>query len=177
MHVLPEPTPVGEPVRSASAEQDFGTWIKPHWAAMSALARRLSGLADWEDVLQESLSAAWRKRTQFDPDRGTPRNWLLAITADQARKSRRRLRPVPLDGIDGADPDGSNSDRGSLNLDLERAVGALAPRQRLAVTLRYYLGLPVADVATVMGCAEGTAKSTLADARGRIRALLGEDYR
>lgn len=173
MHVLPEPSPVGEPVRSASAAQDFGAWVKPHWAAMSALARRLSGLADWEDVLQESLSAAWRKRAQFDPDRGTPRNWLLAITADQAHKSRRRPRAVPLDGIDGADPDPD----GALNLDLERAIGTLAPRQRLAVTLRYYLGLPVADVATVMGCAEGTAKSTLADARGRIRALLGEDYR
>ncbi len=172
MHVLPEPSPVGEPVRSASAEQDFGAWVTPHWAAMAALARRLSGVADWEDVLQESLSAAWRKRGQFDPDRGTPRNWLLAITADQAHKSRRRPRPVSLDGIDGADADHD----GSLNLDLERAIGTLAPRQRLAVTLRYYLGLPVADVAGVMGCAVGTAKSTLADARGRIRALLGEDY-
>lgn len=173
MHVLPEPSPVDEPARSASAEQDFGAWVTPHWAAMSALARRLSSVADWEDVLQESLSAAWRKRAQFDPERGTPRNWLLAITADQAHKSRRRPRPVPLDGLDGTDPDRD----GTLNLDLERAIGTLAPRQRLAVTLRYFLGLPVADVATVMGCAEGTAKSTLADARGRIRALLGEDYR
>jgi len=154
MHVLPDPSPVDQPARSATVEQDFGAWVKPHWGAMAALARRLSSLADWEDVLQESLSAAWRKRAQFDPDRGTPRNWLLAITADQAYKSHRRPRAVPLDGIDGGD---SERD-GALNLDLERAVGALAPRQRLAVTLRYYLGLPVADVATVMGCAEGTAK-------------------
>ena len=173
MHVLPEPSPVDQPARSATVEQDFGAWVKPHWGAMAALARRLSGRADWEDVLQESLSAAWRKRAQFDPDRGTPRNWLLAITADQAYKSRRRPRPVSLGDIEGAEPGGD----GALNLDLERAVGALPPRQRLAVTLRYYLGLPVADVATVMGCAAGTAKSTLADARGRIRALLGEDYR
>jgi RNA polymerase sigma-70 factor (ECF subfamily) len=140
---------------------------------MSALARRLSGVPDWEDVLQESLSAAWRKRAQFDAHRGTPRNWLLAITADQAHKNRRRPRDVPLDGVEHATP-GSDA---ALNLDLERAIAMLAPRQRLAVALRYSLGLPVADVATVMGCAEGTAKSTLADARGRIRALLGEDYR
>jgi RNA polymerase sigma-70 factor (ECF subfamily) len=173
MHVLPEPSPVDEPARPASAEQDFGAWVKPHWAAMSALARRLSNVADWEDVLQESLSAAWRKRAQFDPQRGTPRNWLLAITADQAHKSRRRPRAASLDGVDRA---AAGSDA-ALNLDLERAIAMLAPRQRLAVTLRYFLGLPVADVATVMGCAEGTAKSTLADARDRIRAALGEDYR
>lgn len=173
MHVLPEQSPVGDPASPVSAERDFATWVRPHWAAMSALARRLSGVPDWEDVLQESLSAAWRKRAQFDPHRGTPRNWLLAITADQARKNRRRPRAVPLDGVENATA-GSDA---ALNLDLERAIAALAPRQRLAVTLRYFLGLPVADVATVMGCAEGTAKSTLADARGRIRTLLGEDYR
>lgn len=173
MHVLPEPPPVGDPATLVSAEQDFDAWVRPHWAAMSALARRLSSVTDWEDVLQESLSAAWRKRTQFDPHRGTPRNWLLAITADQAHKSRRRPQPASLDGVDRA---AAGSDA-ALNLDLERAIAKLAPRQRLAVTLRYFLGLGVADVAAVMGCAEGTAKSTLADARDRIRALLGEDYR
>jgi RNA polymerase sigma-70 factor (ECF subfamily) len=173
MYVLPEPSPVGDPASPASAEQNFGAWVRPHWAAMSALARRLSGVPDWEDVLQESLSAAWRKRAQFDPHRGTPRNWLLAITADQAHKNRRRPRAAPLDGVERA---AAGSDA-TLGLDLERAITQLAPRQRLAVTLRYFLGLPVADVATVMGCAEGTAKSTLADARDRIRALLGEDYR
>lgn len=173
MHVLPEPSPVGDPASPVSAEQDFDAWVRPHWVAMSALARRLSGLPDWEDVLQESLSAAWRKRAQFDPHRGTPRNWLLAITADQAHKNRRRPQAVALEGVEHATA-GSDA---ALNLDLERVIALLAPRQRLAVTLRYFLGLPVADVATVMGCAEGTAKSTLADARGRIRALLGEDYR
>ncbi|HST49226.1 RNA polymerase sigma factor [Jatrophihabitans sp.] len=164
---------MGDPASPASGEQDFGTWVRPHWAAMSALARRLAGVSDWEDVLQESLSAAWRKRAQFDPHRGTPRNWLLAITADQAHKNRRRRRAAPLDGVEHAIP-GNDA---ALSLDLERAIALLAPRQRLAVTLRYFLGLPVADVATVMGCAEGTAKSTLADARDRIRSLLGEDYR
>ena len=173
MYVLPEPSPVGDPAGLVPAGQDFGTWVRPHWAAMSALARRLSSVTDWEDVLQESLSAAWRKRAQFDPQRGSPRNWLLAITADQAHKNRRRPQAASLDGVERA---ATGSDA-ALSLDLERAIARLAPRQRLAVTLRYFLGLPVADVATVMGCAEGTAKSTLADARDRIRALLGEDYR
>jgi DNA-directed RNA polymerase specialized sigma24 family protein len=41
----------------------------------------------------------------------------------------------------------------------------------------YHLGLPVADVAAVMACSPGTVKSTLADARLRLRRELGEDYR
>jgi DNA-directed RNA polymerase specialized sigma24 family protein len=37
------------------------------------------------------------------------------------------------------------------------------------------VGLSVAETAAVMGCAEGTVKSTLADARARLRTLLGVD--
>jgi len=59
---------------------------------------------------------------------------------------------------------------------MERAVCRLPSRQRLAVELHYYLDLPIADVAQVMRCADGTVKSTLSDARARLRTLLGEDY-
>lgn len=151
----------------------FGDWVMPHWQAMAALARRLSDARDWEDVLQESLSAAWRKRAQFDAERGSARNWLLAITADQARKSHRRLRAAPLPG--DQDRPAPATDH-ALQLDVDRAIAALSPRQRLAVNLRYFLGLPVADIAAVMACSEGTVKSTLSDARRRIRGSLGEDY-
>lgn len=152
----------------------FGDWVRPHWASMAALARRLSDTPDWEDVLQEALSSAWRKRGQFDPARGTSRAWLLAITADQARKSHRRVRALPVAGQN--DRPAPPADQ-ALELDLDRAIASLPPRQRLAVNLRYFLELPVAEVAAVMGCSEGTAKSTLSDARRRMRDLLGEDYR
>ena len=74
-----------ERVRADQAE--FGDWIRPHWATMYALAVARSVRGDGEDVLQDALAAAWRKRSQFDSARGSARNWLLAIVADQARKS------------------------------------------------------------------------------------------
>lgn len=55
---------------------------------------------------------------------------------------------------------------------LQRAVGRLSERQRLAVDLVYYVDLPLAEAAQVMGCSEGTVKSTLYDARQRLRTLL-----
>ncbi len=151
----------------------FGEWVRPHWDGMARLARRLAPAGDWEDVLQESLSAAWRKRAQFDAERGTPRNWLLAIVADQARKGHRRIAAHPNLPLEDTAAAGDNV----ADVDMERALTRLTGRQRSAVALYYYLGLPVADVAAVMGCSAGTAKSTLADARQRLRRELGEDYR
>ena len=152
----------------------FGDWVSPHWALMAALARRLSRPADWEDVLQEALSSAWRKRSQFDANRGTARSWLLAIVADHARKSFRGRRPL-LVAEPGETPAVSTDQ--ALGLDLDRAISGLTERQRLAVTLHYYLGLSMTEIAAVMSCSEGTVKSTLSDARKKIRAHLGEDYR
>jgi RNA polymerase sigma-70 factor (ECF subfamily) len=112
-------------------------------------------------------TASWRKRHQFDADQGSVRNRLLAIVA--ARRWR-WLRPVP-------EPDRSirASDEPAVALGLDRAVRSLTHRQQLAINLYYYLGLPVAESAVVMGCTEGSVKSTLSAARGRLRELLAED--
>ena len=163
-----------EVVPDLGSADGFSRWVAPHWSAMARLAARLSDGAGWEDVLQEALATAWRKRAQFDAERGTARNWLLAITADQGRKARRKSsrNSLALALTEAAAVTASERD-----LDVERAIRRLSERQRMAVHLHYYLGLRVVDVAAVMGCAEGTVKSTLADARSRLRTELGEDFR
>lgn len=156
-------------VRVTGERDAFGELVRPHWDVMAALARRLAPSGDGEDVLQEALSAAWRKRAQFDETRGTARNWLLAIVADQAYKGRRRLR-LTAELVD------QPVSASYVDVDLRAALLKLTQRQRTAVALHYYLGVPVADVAAVLGCSAGTVKSTLSDARAKLRALLGEDY-
>lgn len=152
----------------------FAAWLEPHWRGMAILVRRLCPADDWEDVLQETFAAAWRKRRQFDSDRGTARNWLLAIAADQSYKHHRRRVPVPAT-VDGEKPADLRDHDGRL--DLAGAIDRLTERQRLAVTLFYFLRLPVADIAVVMTCSDSTVKTTLKDARTRLRATLGDDYR
>lgn len=163
MRELPVPdAPPAEPGR-------FADWVRPHLPAMGRLAARLAPHTDRDDVVQDALVRAWLKRQTFDGRRGSPSSWLLAITADQAGKARRRLRPVePLD----ADPAGGTDPAAVADVDLTRAVSRLSSRQRLAVDCVYFAGLSVAETAAVMGCAEGTVKSTLADARARLRPLL-----
>jgi len=72
---------------------DFARWVAPHLVAMGNLAARLSGPVSRDDVVQDALTRAWRKRHLYDADRGTPRTWLLAIVADRARRVRQRRRP------------------------------------------------------------------------------------
>lgn len=158
----------------AAGAAEFADWARPSLLAMTRLARRLAPHADPEDIVQESLARAWQKRDLFNPSRGTAGTWLLAITADQARTSRRartRLLRVVDDLADVPDTPSTDAER---DLDIERAIGQLAERQALAVHLHYFVGLTVDETAAVMGCSSGTAKSTLFDARARLRTLLGD---
>lgn len=152
-----------------SSRSEFGDWVRPHWDAMCAVATRFAEPSDRDDVLQNALLLAWRRRAQYDPARGTERGWLIAITANEARKSHRLRRHVELVDTD------VSVDAGGADLDLQRALRRLTKRQRLAVELHYYTGLSVAECAQVMSCAEGTVKSTLAAARDRLRAELEGD--
>ncbi len=153
-----------------TAGQDFDSWVAPHLAVMGRVAARLAPSADRDDVVQEALSRAWRRRGTYDATRGTAAAWLCAIVAGEARRARGRVRPT-VQLVDGP----ALAPATDRDLDLERAVAALSTRQREAVDLHYFAGLTVVETAVVMGCAEGTVKSTLSDARGRLRLLLADD--
>lgn len=158
---------------AGAAERSFEDWIAPHWPAMRRLAERLAGPEHRDDVLQEALVAAWRHRARFDPDRGTVQAWLLGITANHARKTLRSARRGDSARLEDVR---ASRETPATRIDVERAVRALPPRQRLAVELCYFLELSLAEAAVVMSCAEGTVKATLAAARANVRDGLGEGY-
>ena len=159
-------------IRSA---EGFARAVEPHWEAMAAIAARAGDARD--DVLQEALAAAWRRRRSYDPARGGLRGWLLAIAVDACSKHWRNNRHTtqPLDAAQGVVLDAGASRPQAL--DVSRALSSLTKRERLAVDLYYYADLGIDDTAAAMRCTPGTVKSTLASARTRLRAYLGEDYR
>jgi len=180
-----------EPVVTAPDDPiAFGEWLRPHLRPIAYLVARLAPRADRDDVVQDALTRAWVKRRSFDARRGTASAWLLAIAADQARKAWRRTRRHARladagAGIDtgtdaaagiavrpwvGASP--GTGEPTPFPVDLDNALRRLSRRQRLAVECVYFVGLTIAETAAVMRCADGTVKSTLADARARLRTLL-----
>jgi len=59
-------------------------------------------------------------------------------------------------------------------VDLWTAVRGLPRRQQEAVVLYYRLGVPVQEIAQVLGCGNGTVRTHLARAREALRTVLEE---
>lgn len=147
----------------------FDAWVRPHLTAMQRYAARLTSPVEADDVVQEALVRAWRRRSTYDAGRGEPLVWLLAIVRDRAR----RVRPRQV--LTLAEHDRAVELRPE-DVDLTRALGDLSPRQREAVDLYYFVDLDVATIAGLMGCAEGTVRATLHQARLALRQTLETDH-
>jgi RNA polymerase sigma-70 factor (ECF subfamily) len=132
-----------------------------------------------KDAVQETLVRAWRGLpTLRSSDRFDA--WLhrLLVRAciDEARRLRRHRVDVELSPIDAPTVD----DMTSLMADrdqLERGFGRLDAEARALVVLRYYLDLPLPEVAVALGIPLGTAKSRLHRALQSMRAALDADAR
>lgn len=121
-----------------------------------------------EDVVQEAALRAWRKinHVRQGSDIGP---WFLAIVANQARTAIRGRwwSVLRLGQIETADPEGFE-DRIARGADMRAALLRLSVDQREVLVLRYFLDLPLEEVAAITGVPMGTVKSRIN--RG-IRAL------
>jgi DNA-directed RNA polymerase specialized sigma24 family protein len=160
----------GRDMTERGTPAEFARWVQPHLTAMTRYAARQVAPADRDDVVQEALIRAWQRWETYDESRGAAVAWLIGIVADRCRRHRTRQPAGALVELveTGAPPP-------AYDVDLERALGDLGRRQRQAVDLHYFVGLDIATVAAVMGCAPGTVKATLHQARARLRDLLGDD--
>jgi len=144
------------------------------------IARRmLHGHEDASDVAQDVFIRVHRALPGFR-GRSALKTWLYRITVnlclDYAR--RRGFRDV-LTGLKELEWEPALNDnpveeaeRNELARTVRGAIDALPPRQRAMVVLRVYQDLPYAEVARIMGCAEGTVKATMFAAMGKLRRTL-----
>jgi RNA polymerase sigma factor (sigma-70 family) len=85
------------------------------------------------------------------------------------RWRRRRWRETTTDQLPEHEVMRSDLDEREA---LRRALGALAPRQRAVLVLRYYEDLTEKETASVLGIAVGTVKSQSRDGLARLHELL-----
>ena len=114
-----------------------------------------------EDAVQEATVRSWRKLGNLRPG-SDMRPWFLAIVANQCRSVARGRwwSVIRLDGTAGAAGAGFE-DRIVRGSDLRAALRRLALDQREVLVLRYYLDLPLEEVASITGVPVGTVKSRI----------------
>lgn len=151
-----------------------------HSAAVLAYARRrVDSAEDAEDVVVEVFSTAWRRRDVV-PDEPLP--WLYATAANviahvirsEARRTRLGARlasvtPLHGEGTDPADAVVAAADARGL---VAAALDDLAESDAELLRLWAWEGLEPAEIAEVLGCSPGTARTRMHRARARLRAAL-----
>lgn len=171
----------------AGDESALGAVYDQHAGLVYGLARRVTRddhLA--QDITQEVFSYLWELPERVDLDRGSLRSYLAVVAhrraVDEVRRSERRNRteaalvlPAAEDG-----PEAEVVDTAAQTWSKQRLAAVLQQlpdEQRTAICLAYYDGLTYTQVARALGIPEGTAKSRLRLALGRLRMLLGDELR
>jgi RNA polymerase sigma-70 factor (TIGR02960 family) len=189
--------------RARAGEADaFRELTDPYRRELQAHIYRIVGSGhDAEDLLQETLLAAWRGLDSFE-GRASIRSWLYRIATnrslDALRATRRRpedpqhmtempeptrhaeaiwLEPFPdvlLDGIpeEAPGPDARYETKEAIELGFMVGLQHLPPAQRAVLVLRDVLGYRAEEVAGMLDTTAEAVNSLLRRARGAFESRL-----
>ena len=148
---------------------DFVTARRDH---LRRVAYAMCG--DWhraDDLVQTALVklyVAWPRVRRTGSEEAYARTILVRASIDESRRPWRRERPTEAVPDAPAAAPLAVEERSAL-LD---ALHALPPQQRVAVVLRHWLGLSVAEAAKEMRISEGTVKSHTSRGLDALRSVL-----
>jgi RNA polymerase sigma-70 factor (ECF subfamily) len=129
------------------------------------------------DAVQQMWAMAWRDLPNLrDPERFSAwlhRMLVHACYAEHRRRKRWHDRAVPLDDESPAVLDATTDVE--LRDALERAFAQLSIDHRAVVVLHHYAGLPLTEVAEIVGAPVGTVKSRLHYGTRALRRALASD--
>ena len=159
--------------------------------------RMLGSLQDAEDVLQDTLLAAWRGIAGFE-ERASLRTWLYRIATNRCLNARRSASRRPAEewtmpSVDPPEPTrygevawlepypdtllgpevGYEQTEG-ISLAFVTALQALPPRQVAVLVLRDVLGFRAGEVAEMLDSTVSSVNSALKRARASLRRLAPE---
>ena len=160
----------------------FESLVRSRMDAMYRLSLAILGdQADAADAAQETFVAAWQELPRLrDLDRFDA--WLQRVAVNSCRmtlraRGRRRIREIPIAEMGSVEESALVAAPARADSEVLRtAIQRLPLDQRAILALHHLDGLPVAEVAEILGSPVGTAKSRLFKARTALeRELLEED--
>jgi RNA polymerase sigma-70 factor (TIGR02960 family) len=176
-------------------EVAFREFVEPYRSELQFHCYRILGsVQDAEDLLQETLLAAWRGLARFQ-ERSSVRAWLYRIATNRClnalRDSARRpagqaapthrepawLQPYPdtlLEELPDAapGPESRYEAKEALALAFVAGLQHLPPRQRAVLVLRDVLGFRAAEVAEMLDSTQAAVNSLLRRARTALETRL-----
>jgi RNA polymerase sigma-70 factor (ECF subfamily) len=148
------------------------------WAAARERSARLArsyaaSAEECDDIAQEAMLRAWRMRHTCRTN-DAPWPWMAQITRNEALRRYARARETPLDP---SDPFESAAEDPHLltapeRADLQCALAALDPLDRVLVELRYRRDLTNPRIADLLEIPEGTVRVRLHRLRNALREVL-----
>jgi RNA polymerase sigma-70 factor (ECF subfamily) len=168
-----EPGIVLDRARPLESVESFDLFYEREFPQMVNIAYAVSGSRmAAEDLAQEAMIAAYRRWNEVG-SLERPGGWVRRVVLNRAASAyhRRRaearalLRLAPLRSTPPASLSGDSAD-------FWRAVRRLPKRQAQAIVLHYLEDSSVAEIATVMGCAENTVKVHLQRGRQTLAETL-----
>lgn len=152
---------------TARASEVFDAVYAAHYAALVRLAFVTTGnRAAAEDVVQDVFVEWLRRIDAVDNPVAYLRRAVVSRCTSWVRRRILERRHATVEPWAALPPDG-------LGVAVRTALARLAPRQRSAVFLRYYLDLPVQEIAEALGCPVGTAKSLVHRGLAVLQEELG----
>jgi RNA polymerase sigma-70 factor (sigma-E family) len=174
-----------QPVRSDRRRAAFDQFMAESSGSLLRTAYLITADAGHsEDLVQECLfkvARRWSRVVSMDNPQAYARRVLINLALDGSkRRSRHRAELATQSSHDddhSCRRQESEISRGAFaavddGLELIRALGELAPRQRTALVLRFFDDLTESEVASTMGCSVGTVKSMTSRALKKMRELV-----
>jgi RNA polymerase sigma factor (sigma-70 family) len=162
-------------VASAAAgnEVAFRELFRRHTPHLLQFVTRVLGksMVDAEDVVQDTWIRAYPALRTFRNESSFS-TWLCAVglraSIDALRRGKRHSNGFIISDEDAPLELPHHEDR----MDLEKAIGMLAPGYRMILVLHDVEGFTHEEIASQLGIAPGTSKAQLFKARRVMRALL-----
>lgn len=153
---------------------EFGDYVASQRPALMRFATVLTGrtwLAD--DLVSDVLGRAferWDRIGSMDQPNAYVRRM---IVNDYVSWHRRRIRTTPRPELESGQTPVDDGTAAHAERDaMIRRLAELPRRQRAAIVLRYYAGLPDAQIAEHLGCRESTVRSQISRALATLRLDL-----
>jgi|SRR5215831_18108394 len=152
---------------------EFESIALPHAASLLRYAIHVDdrGKAEAEDLVQETLVAAWRSFRQFEPGTNC-KAWLFRILINLRYKRLRRTGRQSEVSLEAEEQHLSRPENISRNVEMRAAFARLSPEHQEVMHLAVVEGFEIREIGEMLRIPNGTVMSRLSRARAALRTVL-----